>query len=66
MFALRTSDEFIFVTDSKGNRVGTYSTRSKIHLAALTQAVGKNVMDLLEFNMGKLIDVKTLQISDPE
>lgn len=66
MKVIRTSEEFIFAINSNGERVWTYSTRSKLHLDTLTQAVGKNVMDLLELNVGKLIDIKTLEITEPK
>ncbi len=62
MFVERTADEFVFIENAQGERVGTYSTRSKIQMDALCEAIGKQVFDLLTFTVGKKINIRTLEI----
>ena len=60
--AIRTDDEFIIIKWHEGNVLATYSARSKAHTEMLLEVVGKNVLDLLAFNVGKEIDVQTLEV----
>lgn len=62
LFIERTADEFVFLENAQGERVGTYSARSKYQMEALHEAVGKQVFDLLKFTVGRKINLQTLEI----
>jgi len=64
MFAIRTRDEFVFVENQRGERIGTYSARSKLHMEFLLEHVGKQVFDILSFNVDKRVNIRTLEIEE--
>lgn len=64
MHAIRTSNDLVFINTIFGERVGTYSTKSEMHMMALRTSIGDFCMKLLDENIDKVVDLEFMEVKE--